>query len=229
MSVSPTGPVQGGKPVTVAFSGFPASETTLNVAVCANDGRMLSGPGDCAPLGGDSNKLVTPKNGAGTVTLTAPAGALGNTSGAPITCDKTQKCAVVVTTITSNFFMAGPVALKYPDPVATMTAGPYAAGQSVTVDFSGFPVSETTLNVAVCANDGRMLTGPNDCAPFGDSNKLVTPANGAGSVTLTLPAELGNTAGVPLTCGGSSACAVVVTTITSNFFMAGPLAFTYPV
>jgi hypothetical protein len=230
ITVGTPGPYVEGDEVQVSFTGFPYSEGLINVAVCANDGRPLSGPGDCAPLGGASNQLVSSVKGAGTTTITIPSGGLGNENAPAIDCtDGTVKCAIVAATITSNFHFAGPIPIEYVDPVLIVSnEGPFDGGETVTATFAGFPGDHPQINVAVCRMD-QMPMGPQDCAPLmGPSNQIVNAVNGAGSVDLVIPTSLvlGDTT---LDCTAGPNCGILATTITSDFHMADPIILTYTV
>lgn len=231
LTVDTPGPYQPGDVVTASFSGFPHDHPIINVAICANDGRPLSGPNDCATLNGASNKLVDAKNGAGSAKLTIPSGALGNTN-KPIDCTaKDGNCAIVAATIGGDFYMAGPIRIDYVNARMTVSnEGPYSGGESVNVSFAGFPGDHGQINVAVCRMDIQP-GGPDDCATLmGPSNKIVDAKGGAGSTSLTIPTsiEVGPAASrVTLDCTTGTSCGIIATTITSEFFMAGPhmLAF----
>ena len=227
LTIAEPGPYQGGDVVTASVTGFPHDVSTINIAVCANDGRPLSGPDDCATLMGPSNQIVSVTKGAGSTKLTVPDGALGNVAGAPITCDDgDEKCAFVAATIGGDFHFAGPIAIEYVDPTLTVSdEGPFAGGETVTASFSGFPGDVQQINVAVCRWD-QAPGGPQDCATLmGPSNKIVDSVNGKGSAQLVIPTEIMVTAPDPadppveLDCTVSGNCAIVAATMGGDFFL----------
>jgi hypothetical protein len=106
-TVDPPGPYAGGETVTVSFSGFVPDEQ-VDITICANDGRPLSGPQDCALLGGTSNKLVTADaTGSGAGEIVIINGPLGNTAPPALTCDaNTPDACVIVATDLSGVKIA---------------------------------------------------------------------------------------------------------------------------
>lgn len=231
MTVVTPGPYSAGDEVTVRFSGFPYDETGVNVALCANDGRPLQGPPDCAQFMGPASKLVAPVKGVGQTTITMPEGPLGNTNAPAVDCSSEPgACAIVVATVYSSKFTVKVAPVAYVDPVMSVSnPGPYTGGEQVTVTYSGFHGSESQINVAVCAMDGRQLGGPDDCAPLSfepdSANTVVTPKNGAGTATITLPnTELGNVNGPALDCADGD-CMLMVTTLRGHPYAFVPLVY----
>ena len=108
---SPSGPYSGGETVTVSWSGFRPNEA-VNVTICAGDGRPLAGPQSCAPLGGESSKLVNADaDGAGTTDIVVITGPLGNTEPPALTCgpENPGACAFTVTDLSATNLVVEPI------------------------------------------------------------------------------------------------------------------------
>jgi hypothetical protein len=236
-------PFGGGEEIKVSFSGFPfaADAVGIDIAICPADPMLLTGPEACGTFG-VSQKIVSSRYGKGSGTLTVPVnGALGNTTGAPLDCRVAGSCAVLATMISSPFLFSNMVPLVYFNPELTVVDTEYAAGDTVTVSFTGFPGASNPINVGVCRGDipVEQQVGPSDCADFGPSNTLPASVGGSGSVSLLLPATIDVRAdttdpaaapdGTVLDCSVAGNCIVIGATFNGPFTLAtAPLTYTAP-
>ena len=86
ITVTPNTNLKGGQVVTVTYSGY-TPNGPIAVGVCAPPPRKVVGPGDCGGSKLGYSKLTTANaTGGGSVQITVPEGALGNTTPPSVKC-----------------------------------------------------------------------------------------------------------------------------------------------
>lgn len=110
----------------------------------------------------------------------------------------------------------------------TISPGTYSAGQTVTVNFSGFPAS-AQVGVTICK--APVTTGTDECAKFG-TPQYIFPVNadaaGAGSAQLVTVATLETQTMGTADCTVAGTCVFSVGTVDGSALASAPVSFTAP-
>lgn len=108
----------------------------------------------------------------------------------------------------------------------TISPNTYAAGQTVTVNFSGFPAN-AQVGVTICK--APVTTGTNECAKFGTPQYIFpvnADASGAGSAQLVTVATLETQTVGSADCTVAGTCVFSVGTVDGSALASAPVTFT---
>ena len=108
----------------------------------------------------------------------------------------------------------------------TISPGTYSAGQTVTVNFSGFPAN-AQVGVTICK--APVTTGTDECAKFG-TPQYIFPVNadaaGSGSAQLVTVASLVTQTQGTADCTVAGTCVFSVGTVDGSALASAPVTFT---